>query len=68
MVGADRIAVLSLHTSPLARPGGGDAGGMNVYVRALARNKRHWAPPSTFSPAPNMTARNRWSIPAPAFG
>jgi len=32
-----RIAVLSLHTSPLAVPGGGDAGGMNVYVRFLAR-------------------------------
>lgn len=25
-----------LHTSPLDQPGGGDAGGMNVYVRALA--------------------------------
>lgn len=32
-----RIAVLSLHTSPLAVPGGGDAGGMNVYVRSLSR-------------------------------
>ena len=32
-----RIAVLSLHTSPLAVPGGGDAGGMNVYVRAVSR-------------------------------
>jgi D-inositol-3-phosphate glycosyltransferase len=31
-----RIAMLSLHTSPLEQPGGGDAGGMNVYVRALA--------------------------------
>ena len=39
MVGAERIAVLSLHTSPLALPGGGDAGGMNVYVRALAREQ-----------------------------
>ena len=29
------LAVLSLHTSPLAQPGTGDAGGMNVYVRAL---------------------------------
>lgn len=28
--------MLSLHTSPLEQPGGGDAGGMNVYVRALA--------------------------------
>jgi D-inositol-3-phosphate glycosyltransferase len=31
-----RIALLSLHTSPLAQPGTGDGGGMNVYVRALA--------------------------------
>ena len=30
-----RVAVLSLHTSPLVQPGGGDAGGMNVYVREL---------------------------------
>jgi D-inositol-3-phosphate glycosyltransferase len=30
------IAVLSLHTSPLAQPGTGDGGGMNVYVRELA--------------------------------
>ena len=29
------LAVLSLHTSPLAQPGTGDGGGMNVYVRAL---------------------------------
>ena len=28
-----RLAVLSLHTSPLAQPGTGDGGGMNVYVR-----------------------------------
>ncbi len=27
-----RVAVLSVHTSPLAQPGTGDAGGMNVYV------------------------------------
>lgn len=29
------VAVLSLHTSPLAQPGHGDSGGMNVYVREL---------------------------------
>lgn len=28
--------MLSLHTSPLAQPGVGDSGGMNVYVRELA--------------------------------
>jgi len=50
-----RLAVLSLHTSPLAQPGTGDGGGMNVYVRelsaALARSgatcdvfTRSWAP------------------------
>ncbi len=31
-----RVAMLSVHTSPLAQPGTGDAGGMNVYVNALA--------------------------------
>jgi D-inositol-3-phosphate glycosyltransferase len=30
-----RLAVLSLHTSPLVQPGTGDSGGMNVYVREL---------------------------------
>jgi D-inositol-3-phosphate glycosyltransferase len=31
-----RLAVLSYHTSPLAQPGTGDGGGMNVYVRELS--------------------------------
>ncbi len=50
-----RLAILSMHTSPLAQPGRGDSGGMNVYVRqlsaALARSglecdvyTRAWAP------------------------
>ena len=30
------MAVISLHTSPLAQPGSGDSGGMNVYVRETA--------------------------------
>ena len=49
------LAILSMHTSPLAQPGSGDSGGMNVYVRqlssALARSglecdvyTRAWAP------------------------
>ena len=38
---ARRVAVLSLHTSPLAQPGGGDAGGMNVYVRELVASLAH---------------------------
>ncbi len=32
-----RIAFLSIHTTPLAQPGLGDAGGMNVYIDRLAR-------------------------------
>lgn len=49
------LGILSMHTSPLAQPGRGDSGGMNVYVRqlscALARSglecdvyTRAWAP------------------------
>ncbi|TMK61493.1 MAG: glycosyltransferase family 1 protein [Actinobacteria bacterium] len=34
---AQRVAMLSVHTSPLDQPGAGDGGGMNVYVEALAR-------------------------------
>jgi D-inositol-3-phosphate glycosyltransferase len=32
-----RIAMLSVHSSPLARLGGKEAGGMNVYVHELSR-------------------------------
>jgi D-inositol-3-phosphate glycosyltransferase len=35
--GVRRVAVLSVHSSPLAPPGVGDSGGMNVYIRAVAR-------------------------------
>jgi D-inositol-3-phosphate glycosyltransferase len=31
-----RVAMLSVHTSPMDQPGSGDSGGMNVYVRAVA--------------------------------
>ncbi len=33
----ERIAFISVHTSPLAAPGSGKAGGMNVYIRELAQ-------------------------------
>lgn len=33
----NRVALLSIHSSPLDQPGSGDAGGMNVYIDALAR-------------------------------
>jgi D-inositol-3-phosphate glycosyltransferase len=32
-----RVAMVSVHTSPLDQPGTGDAGGMNVYALELAR-------------------------------
>jgi D-inositol-3-phosphate glycosyltransferase len=32
----DSVALLSVHTSPLAQPGIGDGGGLNVFVSALA--------------------------------
>jgi D-inositol-3-phosphate glycosyltransferase len=33
----ERVAYLSMHTSPLMQPGVGNAGGMNVYIDELAR-------------------------------
>ena len=33
-----RIAMISVHACPLAKLGGRDSGGMNVYVRELARD------------------------------
>ncbi|MGB8382659.1 MAG: D-inositol-3-phosphate glycosyltransferase [Dermatophilaceae bacterium] len=32
-----RIAMVSVHTSPLEQPGTGDAGGMNVYIAEVAK-------------------------------
>jgi D-inositol-3-phosphate glycosyltransferase len=36
LVDPARVAVISLHTSPLDQPGIGDSGGMNVYVLSVA--------------------------------
>jgi D-inositol-3-phosphate glycosyltransferase len=36
-----RVAMLSVHTSPLAQPGAGDGGGMNVYISSLASALAH---------------------------
>lgn len=33
-----RIAMISMHTSPLQQPGSGDAGGMNVYILSTAQH------------------------------
>ncbi|MGH9075421.1 MAG: glycosyltransferase, partial [Acidimicrobiales bacterium] len=73
-----RLAVLSFHTSPLAQPGTGDGGGMNVYVRqlssALARTgvecdvyTRAWseAVPATVAVEPGLRVHH---IPAGPLG
>ena len=39
--GRSRIAMLSVHTCPLAALGGKETGGMNVYVREVARALGH---------------------------
>lgn len=36
--GVERLAVVAFHSSPLLEPGSGDAGGMTVFVRELARS------------------------------
>lgn len=36
MIEAMRVAMISMHTSPLEQPGTGDAGGLNVYVHQSA--------------------------------
>src|SRR5215208_2194297 len=40
-----RVAMISVHTSPLATLGGTDAGGMNVYIRGLSCHlaRRGWS-------------------------
>ena len=37
-----RVAIVSLHTSPLDQPGSGDSGGMNVFIRAAAERLSAW--------------------------
>jgi len=47
-----RVAVLSVHTSPLEQPGTGDAGGMNVYiVETATRMARRGVPVEIFTRA-----------------
>ena len=40
-----RLAVITAHTSPLDRPGGAKAGGLNVYVLELA-HELAWSRPA----------------------
>jgi D-inositol-3-phosphate glycosyltransferase len=76
-----RVAVLSVHTSPLDQPGTGDAGGLNVYVvetsRRLAelgvevevftRATRSDLPP-TVELAPGVTVRHLTAGPFEGLG
>lgn len=74
-----RLAVLSYHTSPLAQPGTGDGGGMNVYVRELGASlarlghevdvyTRRDAPgPAVVTVEPGLTVRRVAAGPAAAL-
>ena len=66
-----RVAMFSVHTSPLEQPGTGDAGGMNVYIaevaKELARQNREveiftrattGALPPTVELVPGVTVRH----------
>ena len=65
-----RVALISVHTSPLAQPGTGDAGGMNVYVWTATRLARRGdeveiftratssADPASVAAAPGVTVRH----------
>lgn len=72
-----RIAILSVHTSPLHQPGTGDSGGMNVYIaetaKAIAKRgieveiftrATNTAEPEVIELAPGVTVRH---IPAGPF-
>src|SRR5262249_30183312 len=51
-----RVAMLSVHTCPLAAPGGKETGGMNVYVRETARElSRMGAHVDVFTRSQNVT-------------
>ena len=41
-----RVAMLSVHTCPLAAPGGKETGGMNVYLREVSRELGRMGPSS----------------------
>ena len=61
-----RVAVLSVHTSPLDQPGTGDAGGMNVYVTELARRLADRGVEVECSPGPRRATCRRRSSWLPA--
>lgn len=67
-----RIVLLSLHTSPAAQPGTGDAGGLNVYVSHVAAGLARaghavdiiTADPATPASAPGASASDDPALPA----
>ena len=48
-----RVAMISMHTSPLATPGVGDAGGLNVYVQRWPAGLANAGSRSMCSPGPS---------------
>ena len=59
MDGLQRLAMISLHTSPLDQPGTGDAGGMNVYVIELARRLARQRPAAATTTQRETRAKTR---------
>ena len=55
-----RVATISVHTSPLEQPGTGDAGGLNVYVVEVAKLLAARASRWTFSRALSPAISRRW--------
>ena len=63
-----RVALLSVHTSPLDQPGTGDGGGLNVYVREVAtRLAAHGVHVDVFTRArdPQVPAAVELGVPGP---
>ncbi len=66
----NRVATISMHTSPLEQPGTGDAGGMNVYIVESARRLAQLgveveiftrATASDLPPVAELAPGRRWS-------
>jgi D-inositol-3-phosphate glycosyltransferase len=78
--GVRRVGLISVHTSPLDRPGTGDGGGLNVYVREVAERmaaagvdvdvftrRSHPDQPDTVRPAPGVAVHHLDAGPARAL-
>lgn len=67
--GVRRVALLSVHTSPLDQPGTGDGGGLNVYVREVAtRLARRGVHVDVFTRAVDVDAPSEVPLPVDGAG